>query len=59
MPLSYPPLRAVDVDGQKRWQATCRTCGQDCSVTPQAVKAAADYSRRLHGFEADCKRGTS
>lgn len=29
MPLSYPPLKAVEVDGVKKWTAVCRTCGQD------------------------------
>lgn len=55
MPLSYPPMKAVEFDGGKRWTATCRTCGQDVCA-PQVVKAAADYSRRVHGHEAECQR---
>lgn len=58
MPLSFPPLEKVIVDGEARWTATCRTCGaQVC--TPIAVKAAADYSRRVHGPEKLCKRGAA
>lgn len=56
MPLSYPPMKAIAVDGQKRWTATCRTCGQDVVSKPQVVKAAVDEMRRAHGFEADCRR---
>lgn len=56
MPLSYPPIRPVEVDGEKRWQATCRTCGQDVCSRPQVVKVAVDELRRAHGFEADCRR---
>lgn len=57
MPLSYPPIREVIVDGERRWQATCRTCGQDICRVPQVVKAAVDETRKSHGREADCKRG--
>ena len=56
MPLSYPPIRAVVVDGQTRWQATCRTCGQDVCKRPQIVKAAAQEMRKAHGPEAECTR---
>lgn len=56
MPLSYPPLRSVVVDGVTRWTATCRTCGQDVVKTPQIVKAAVEEMRRAHGREAHCKR---
>lgn len=56
MPLSFPPLRAVEVDGVKRWTATCRTCGQDVVRTPQIVKAAVEEMRRAHGPEAHCER---
>ncbi|OIU88626.1 hypothetical protein [Microbacterium sp. AR7-10] len=56
MPLSYPPLRPVEVDGVKRWTATCRTCGQDVVTVPQIVKAAVDEARRAHGHEAHCTR---
>lgn len=56
MPLSYPPLKAVEIDGEKRWTATCRTCGQTVVERPQLVKAAVDEQRRAHGFEADCLR---
>lgn len=57
MPLSFPPLRAVDVDGVTKWQATCRTCGQDVCSRPQVVKAAVDEMRRAHGPEKTCTRG--
>ena len=57
MPLSYPPVCRVEVDGETRWQATCRTCGQDMCARPQLVKAAVDEMRKGHGREADCKRG--
>lgn len=56
MPLSYPPLKAVLVDGEKRWTAQCRTCGQDVVERPQLVKAAVEDQRRAHGFEAHCTR---
>jgi len=56
MPLSYPPLKAIDVDGAKKWTATCRACGQDVVQTPQLVKAAAEEARRAHGYEAECRR---
>lgn len=59
MPLSYPPIRPVEVDGVKRWTATCRTCGQDVVRVPQLAKVAVEEMRRGHGFEADCKRGTT
>lgn len=52
MPLSFPVLTRSD-DGF--WIATCRTCGW--TSTPVTVKASADYSRRLHGPEAQCTRG--
>ena len=52
MPLSFPQLTRL-ADG--RWQATCRTCGWQS--TPIAVKASADYSRRVHGPEKSCTRG--
>ncbi|MFJ4174013.1 hypothetical protein [Microbacterium sp. NPDC089696] len=45
------------VDGEKRYQATCRTCGQDVCRTPQVVKAAVDETRKSHGREAECTRG--
>ncbi len=57
MPLSYPPIRVVTVDGEKRYQATCRTCNQDVCRTPQLVKAAVDETRKSHGREAECTRG--
>ena len=57
MPLSYPPIRKVEVNGATKYQATCRTCGQDVCARPQVVKAAVDEMRRSHGFEADCTRG--
>lgn len=56
MPLSFPPMREVIVDGKARWQATCRTCGQDVCSRPQAVKAAVEELRRAHGYEAECRR---
>ena len=56
MPLSYPPLGAVEVDGVTRWQATCRSCGHDVCEHPQLVKAAVNEARRWHGHEAACKR---
>lgn len=56
MPLSYPPIRPVVVDGEKRWQATCRTCGRDVCANPQLAKAAVEEARRGHGYEADCQR---
>lgn len=56
MPLSYPPIRPVTVDGVKRWTATCRTCGQDVVRAPQLAKTAVEDARRSHGFEADCGR---
>lgn len=55
MPLSYPPIRQVTVDGVVRYQATCRTCGRDICSAPQAAKAAVEEMRRVHGFEADCR----
>lgn len=57
MPLSYPPIRSVVVNGATKWQATCRTCGEDVCAQPQVVKAAVQEARRWHGPEADCKRG--
>lgn len=57
MPLSYPPLKAVEVDGVKKWTAVCRTCGQDVVRVPQLVKAAAEEARGAHGHEAECTRG--
>jgi hypothetical protein len=56
MPLSYPPIRAIEIDGQTRWQATCRTCGEDVCTRPQVVKAAVQELRKAHGAEADCTR---
>ncbi|WP_087132587.1 hypothetical protein [Microbacterium esteraromaticum] len=56
MPLSYPPLKAVDVDGVKKWTAVCRACGQDVVQVPQLVKAAVEQARRAHGHEAECTR---
>lgn len=56
MPLSYPPIRPVVVDGVKRWTAACRTCGQDVVAYPQLAKVAVEELRRGHGFEADCNR---
>lgn len=53
---SYPPIRKVDVNGAIRWQATCRTCGQDVCQRPQVVKAAVEEMRRAHGAEAHCRR---
>lgn len=50
-PLSLPQLVKLE-DG--RWQATCRRCGWQSE--PIGVKASADYSRRIHGPEALCKR---
>lgn len=57
MPLSFPPLRPVTVQGATKWQATCRTCGQDVCREPQVVKAAVDEARRAHGPEKTCTRG--
>lgn len=56
MPLSYPPIRKVEVNDTTKYQATCRTCGQDVCERPQVVKAAVEEMRRAHGFEADCRR---
>lgn len=56
MPLSFPPIRRVEVDGQTRYQATCRTCGHDVVEKPALVKAAVEEMRRAHGFEANCRR---
>lgn len=56
MPLSYPPMKPVVVDGVTKWTATCRTCRQPVVSTPQIVKAAVEEARRQHGFEADCTR---
>lgn len=56
MPLSFPPLHQVVVDGVTRWNATCRTCGQDVCERPQLVKAAVDEARRAHGHEKSCTR---
>ncbi len=56
MPLSFPPMRPVEVDGKTKWQATCRTCGQDVCRVPQLVKAAVDEARRAHGPEKSCRR---
>lgn len=56
MPLSYPPIRPVLVDGKTLWQATCRTCGQDVCSRPQVVKAAVQEMRKAHGHEAECTR---
>lgn len=58
MPLSYPPMKAVTVDGVTKWTATCRTCQQPVVPVPQVVKAAVEEARRVHGFEADCTRTT-
>lgn len=52
MPLSFPVLERTTDD---RWQARCRACGW--LSRPQAVKAAADYSRKLHGPEKECAGG--
>lgn len=57
MPLSYPPIRKVDDHGVTKYQATCRTCGQDVCARPQTVRAAVQETRRAHGFEAECTRG--
>lgn len=57
MPRSYPPIRPVTVHGVTKWQATCRTCGQDVCERPQVVKAAVEEARHAHGVEADCTRG--
>jgi hypothetical protein len=54
MPLSFPRLER---DDQGRWYAHCRTCGW--TSTPIAVKASADYSRRLHGPEKECTRAVT
>lgn len=59
MPLSFPPMRAVLVHGAAKWQATCRTCGEDVCREPQVVKAAVDEARRAHGHEKECTRGSS
>lgn len=59
MPLSFPPIRPVVVNGATKWQATCRTCGQDVCERPQVVKAAVDEMRRAHGREAHCTRGAA
>lgn len=56
MPLSYPPLCSVPVDGETRWKATCRTCGHDVCEKPQLTRAAVQDSRRAHGAEATCTR---
>lgn len=56
MPLSYPPLKAVEVDGVKKWTAVCRACGQEVVQAPQMVKAAAEEARRAHGQETECTR---
>lgn len=56
MPLSFPSLYSVEVDGEKRWQATCRTCGHDMCETPQLTRAAVEDMRRAHGVEAACAR---
>lgn len=53
---SYPPIREVEVAGERRWEAYCRTCGQPVTAKPQVVKAAVEEARRWHGFEADCTR---
>lgn len=54
MPLSFPVLTQSD----GFWIARCRACVW--TSTPVTVKASDDYSRRLHGTEAQCTRaGTS
>jgi hypothetical protein len=57
MPLSFPPFEQVDVDGVKKWNARCRTCGQWVCEQPQLVKAAVEETRRAHGPEKLCTRG--
>jgi len=57
MPLSFAPIEPVEVDGEKKWNARCRACGEWVCEKPQAVKAAVDYSRRIHGPEKLCTRG--
>lgn len=55
MPLSFPKLEPVVVNGATKWTATCRTCGW--TLQPQVVKAAAEETRRAHGPEKLCTRG--
>lgn len=58
-PLSFPPIRSVLVRGAPKYQATCRTCGQDVCAEPQVVKAAVEEARRAHGPEKQCTRGSA
>lgn len=56
MPLSYPKMERLEVDGEVRWNAWCRTCRHWVCTRHQVVKAAVEETRRAHGFEADCRR---
>ncbi|GAA1915053.1 hypothetical protein GCM10009775_04360 [Microbacterium aoyamense] len=59
MPLSFPQMRLVVVNGRAKHNAWCRTCEQWVCEEPQSVKAAVEEARRAHGPEKLCRRAVS